>query len=84
MPLEWSPSLAWEESERRDWRSRSHASWHHTSPGEPVSATYGDLIVDSFGQKWIIVLDEGNLNRVLGLLILDTLMRPSDTEKASG
>ncbi|ARA92570.1 hypothetical protein AWN76_004895 [Rhodothermaceae bacterium RA] len=45
---------------------------------EPISATYGDLIVDSFGQKWIIVRDLGNLNRVLGLLILDTGDDPTD------
>ncbi len=36
------------------------------------------ILVDSFEQKWIIVLDEFNLRRVIGLLVLDTGGTPSE------
>ena len=40
--------------------------------------TLDHIVIDSFGQKWIIVLDERNLRRVVGLLVLDTAGTPSD------
>lgn len=40
--------------------------------------TLDRILVDSFGQKWIVVLDEANLRRVLGFLVLDTRGTPAD------
>ena len=41
--------------------------------------TFERILVDSFGQKWVFVVDEANLNRVLGLLVLDTGDNVTDT-----
>lgn len=36
------------------------------------STAYGSLMIDSYDQKWIILRDENNFNRVRGLLVVDT------------
>lgn len=36
------------------------------------STAYGTLMIDSYDQKWIILRDENNFNRVRGLLVVDT------------
>ncbi|MEX0599770.1 MAG: two-component regulator propeller domain-containing protein, partial [Rhodothermales bacterium] len=36
-----------------------------------TGVTFDRITIDSFGQKWIIVVDLANLRRVLGLLVLD-------------
>ena len=36
------------------------------------STAYGALMIDSYDQKWIILRDENNFNRVRGLLVVDT------------
>lgn len=41
--------------------------------------TYDQIMIDSFGQKWIMVIDEKNFRRTLGLLVLDTRNTPTDT-----
>lgn len=46
--------------------------------GAPQSTGLGDIIVDSNGIKWIILLEPGNLNLTRGILILDTSGTPED------
>ncbi len=41
--------------------------------------TFDKIYIDSFGQKWIIIIDRANLTRVVGLLVLDTNGTPTDT-----
>ncbi len=41
-------------------------------PGFAPTTALGSLFVDSFGQKWITVLELGDLQRTRGLLVLDT------------
>lgn len=43
-----------------------------------INATFRDIYVDSFDQKWITVLDKQNFRRKLGLIVLDTRDTPSD------
>lgn len=43
------------------------------------STAYGSIMVDSYDQKWIILRDENNFNRVRGLLVLDTGASPTST-----
>lgn len=38
----------------------------------------GPIFIDSFGQKWIVVLDLGNLRLTRGLIVLDTGASPTD------
>lgn len=42
------------------------------------STAYGDVFVDSFGQKWIIVRSETNFRLTKGLLVLDDQRSPTD------
>jgi len=46
------------------------------------ATAYGRLFVDSFDEKWIVVQNELNLQRVKGLMVLDTGIpeNPSDDE----
>lgn len=45
----------------------------------PAADYYGELLVDAFGRKWIVVVDRRNLLRVtLGLLQLDTRNTPTN------
>lgn len=41
--------------------------------------TFDEIVIDSFGQKWITVVARANLARVIGLLVLDTNGTPTDT-----
>jgi sugar lactone lactonase YvrE len=41
-------------------------------PGFASTTALGGLFIDSFGQKWILVLELGNLRLTRGLLLLDT------------
>jgi ligand-binding sensor domain-containing protein len=40
--------------------------------------TFGEIFTDSFGQKWIVVIDRRNLRINIGLLVLDTGDTPAD------
>ncbi|MDX1430127.1 MAG: two-component regulator propeller domain-containing protein, partial [Rhodothermales bacterium] len=42
------------------------------------STAYGDIYIDSFGQKWIIVREESSFGLVKGLAVLDTGSNPTD------
>lgn len=44
-----------------------------------TGVTFDRIVIDSFGQKWIVVLSEANLRQRLGLLVLDTRNTPTDT-----
>lgn len=44
----------------------------------PSGLTLDKIVIDSFGQKWIVVLDLANLRRVVGLLVLETSGTPTD------
>ena len=41
-------------------------------PGVVPGTTYGPIFVDSFGQKWIVLLSLSNLRRREGILVLDS------------
>lgn len=41
-------------------------------PGLPSSAPFGEVFVDSFGNKWIAVINPDNFLNTIGLVILDT------------
>ena len=60
----------------------SDGSWVRLLPprcqGAPQTDAMGDILVDSNGIKWIILLDRGNLTITKGLLILDTNATPED------
>lgn len=45
-----------------------------------ASLTLQEIFIDSFDQKWIIVLDRANLLRVVGLVVLDTGGTPANPE----
>jgi len=47
-------------------------------PGLAPTTALGPLFIDSFGQKWIVVLDLGNLRLTRGILLLDTGLAPTD------
>ncbi len=48
-----------------------------------TGVTFDRIFIDSFGQKWIIVLDLANLRRVVGLLVLDQNGTPTDLDDDS-
>ncbi|GAB5520006.1 MAG: two-component regulator propeller domain-containing protein [Rhodothermales bacterium] len=43
-----------------------------------TASAYGDIFIDSFDQKWIIVRNESNLRLTKGLLVVDTGTTPTD------
>jgi len=43
-----------------------------------TASAYGDIYIDTFDQKWIIVRNENNLRLTKGLLVLDTGSNPTD------
>lgn len=45
-----------------------------------TGVTFDRIHIDSFGQKWIIVLDLANLRRVVGLLVLDVNGTPTQLD----
>ncbi len=47
-------------------------SWHSFPSVVGSATTYAEIFVDSFGQKWIITSPQNNLQRRIGLLVLDT------------
>ncbi|PIQ61353.1 MAG: regulator [Bacteroidetes bacterium CG12_big_fil_rev_8_21_14_0_65_60_17] len=58
-------------------RRSPDGSWTEFTPvvGQSLTANsnaYGPIYIDSFGQKWIIVLNETNFRLVRGLMVLDT------------
>lgn len=58
-------------------RRDSGGEWTAFTPqvGEGLSVNanaYGPLFIDSFGQKWVIVLNETNFRLVRGLMVLET------------
>ncbi len=44
------------------------------------TSTLNEIFIDSFGQKWVQVIDRANLRRVIGLIVLDTNGTPTDTD----
>ncbi len=42
------------------------------------TGSYDRLFVDSFGQKWLTVVDKRNLRRTIGLVVLDTGETPAN------
>ena len=46
--------------------------------GLAPTTALGPIFIDSFGQKWIVVLDLGNLRLSRGLIVLDTGASPTD------
>ncbi len=58
-------------------RRDANGDWTEFAPlvGEGLTANtnaYGPIFIDSFGQKWIIVLNETNFRLVRGLMVLET------------
>ncbi len=58
-------------------RRDTDGEWTEFAPlvGEGLSANanaYGPIFIDSFGQKWIIILNETNFRQVRGLMVLET------------
>ena len=45
-----------------------------------VGAAFDRIYIDAFDQQWIIVKSQGNLQRALGLLVLDANGTPASTE----
>lgn len=45
-----------------------------------TGVTFDRIYIDSFGQKWIILLDLANLRRVVGLLVVDLNGTPSQLD----
>ncbi|MEM6645514.1 MAG: two-component regulator propeller domain-containing protein [Bacteroidota bacterium] len=43
-----------------------------------TASAYGDIYIDSFDQKWIIVRNENNFRLTKGLLVVDTGSTPTD------
>ncbi|MEM1093382.1 MAG: two-component regulator propeller domain-containing protein [Bacteroidota bacterium] len=43
-----------------------------------TASAYGDIYIDAFDQKWIIVRNENNLRLTKGLLVIDTGTTPTD------
>ena len=48
--------------------------------GLAPTTALGPIFIDSFGQKWIFVLELGNLRVTRGLLLLDTGSSPTDPD----
>ncbi|HMB89773.1 MAG TPA: two-component regulator propeller domain-containing protein, partial [Rhodothermales bacterium] len=48
-------------------------------PGLPSAAPFGEVYVDSFGNKWIVVISQDNFQRTIGLIILDTGASATDS-----
>ena len=46
--------------------------------GLAPTTALGPIFIDSFGQKWIVVLDLGNLRLSRGVIVLDTGASPTD------
>jgi hypothetical protein len=60
-------------------------TWAARGPyvGSGLAATmnaYNEILIDSFGQKWVIVLDERNLSRRRGLLVLEATTGGAEVE----
>lgn len=47
--------------------------------GLPSAAPFGEVYVDSFGNKWIVVISQDNFQRTIGLIILDTGASATDS-----
>lgn len=57
-------------------------TWHGLPPlqcdGLAAATTLGPILIDSFGMKWIIVVDPSNFELTRGVLVLDTGLDPAD------
>lgn len=52
-----------------------------TCNGVPLAGvTFDRILIDSFGQKWIVAVDENNYRRNIGVIVLDTRGTPTNSQ----